>query len=215
MKTRRHRPSRHRRSISGTRRRALGAAGGRRSTCAGTRTCWSTGFELLSRQRLTTARRRRDRATSRTVSPETEVRRALHRRSRDPWDFEEVYGALHDFARGYAVRARARGLPRPHHHRHARRADLPVPADRGAPLPGAAAADLAAARRPARRARHATASSISISRSTTASRRAFAQEQRESRQFLKAGIATRNAAFNRADRAHRAGRDRARARRCC
>ena len=34
------------------------------------------------------------------VSPETEVR--LHELAlKDPWDFEEVYGALHDFARGY------------------------------------------------------------------------------------------------------------------
>src|SRR5437667_358131 len=35
-----------------------------------------------------------------TVSPETEVR--LHPIDlRDPWDFEEVYGALHEFARAY------------------------------------------------------------------------------------------------------------------
>jgi transcriptional regulatory protein RtcR len=34
------------------------------------------------------------------VSPETEVR--LHPQTlRDPWDFEEVFGALHEFARGY------------------------------------------------------------------------------------------------------------------
>jgi transcriptional regulatory protein RtcR len=36
----------------------------------------------------------------RSVSPETDVR--LHAIDfRDAWDFEEVYGALHDFARGY------------------------------------------------------------------------------------------------------------------
>jgi transcriptional regulatory protein RtcR len=35
------------------------------------------------------------------VSPETEVR--MHEMNlRDPWDFEQVYGALHDFARAYA-----------------------------------------------------------------------------------------------------------------
>ncbi|GLK57282.1 transcriptional regulatory protein RtcR [Methylopila capsulata] len=34
------------------------------------------------------------------VSPATEVRRHLMNLA-DPWDFEEVYGALHDFARGY------------------------------------------------------------------------------------------------------------------
>lgn len=37
------------------------------------------------------------------VSPETEVR--LHDVEwKDPWDFEEVYGALHDFARAYSFR---------------------------------------------------------------------------------------------------------------
>ncbi|MBL8115789.1 MAG: sigma 54-interacting transcriptional regulator [Acidobacteria bacterium] len=34
------------------------------------------------------------------VSPETQVNRHLVELS-DPWDFEEVYGVLHDFARGY------------------------------------------------------------------------------------------------------------------
>jgi transcriptional regulatory protein RtcR len=39
----------------------------------------------------------------RTASPETEVR--LHDLALDnPWDFEEVYGALHDFARAYPFR---------------------------------------------------------------------------------------------------------------
>jgi transcriptional regulatory protein RtcR len=35
-----------------------------------------------------------------TVSPETEVRRTVID-VKNPWDFEEVYGALHDFARAY------------------------------------------------------------------------------------------------------------------
>ena len=35
-----------------------------------------------------------------TVSPETEVR-AGEIELADPWDFEEVYGALHDFSAGY------------------------------------------------------------------------------------------------------------------
>ncbi|QOK97961.1 sigma 54-dependent transcriptional regulator [Ralstonia pseudosolanacearum] len=35
------------------------------------------------------------------VSPETEVR-SVEIALRDPWDFEEVYGLLHDFVRGYA-----------------------------------------------------------------------------------------------------------------
>ncbi|MBK6972264.1 MAG: sigma 54-interacting transcriptional regulator [Sterolibacteriaceae bacterium] len=36
-----------------------------------------------------------------SVSPETDVR-SVEMELRDPWDFEEVYTALHDFARGYA-----------------------------------------------------------------------------------------------------------------
>ncbi len=35
-----------------------------------------------------------------SIAPETEVRR-VEMELRDPWDFEEVYAALHDFARGY------------------------------------------------------------------------------------------------------------------
>jgi transcriptional regulatory protein RtcR len=40
-------------------------------------------------------------ADIRAVSPETEVR-AYPIDVADPWDFEPVYGALHDFARAYA-----------------------------------------------------------------------------------------------------------------
>ena len=59
-------------------------------------------FELLAQPQF---RRLADEviADLKTVSPETEVR--LHElRLADPWDFEEVYGALHDFARGYPFR---------------------------------------------------------------------------------------------------------------
>src|SRR6201999_3674042 len=39
----------------------------------------------------------------RSVSPETTVRaHPIH--FEDPWDFESVYGALHDFARAYAFK---------------------------------------------------------------------------------------------------------------
>src|ERR1700752_3886460 len=56
-------------------------------------------FELLHPQRFTTlAQTVRD--DIRHVSPETEVR--LHADpTADPWDFEDVYGNLHDFARAY------------------------------------------------------------------------------------------------------------------
>jgi transcriptional regulatory protein RtcR len=41
-----------------------------------------------------------------SVSPETELRRT-EINLKDPWDFEEVYGALHDFARNYPFDAEA------------------------------------------------------------------------------------------------------------
>jgi transcriptional regulatory protein RtcR len=56
-------------------------------------------FELLHQQRFT-ALAETVRDDIRHVSPETEVRLVLHETS-DPWDFEEVYGSLHDFARSY------------------------------------------------------------------------------------------------------------------
>src|SRR6187549_2754292 len=56
-------------------------------------------FELLY-ERGREALAETTRADIESVSPETEVR--LHEIDfRDPWDFEEVYGALQDFARGY------------------------------------------------------------------------------------------------------------------
>src|SRR5262245_37865140 len=60
-------------------------------------------FELLSESRFQ-ALANEVSNDIRSVSPETEVR--LHNLGiRDPWDFEEVYGALHDFARAYAFRS--------------------------------------------------------------------------------------------------------------
>ena len=59
-------------------------------------------FELLSQAQF---RQLADEVVAdiRSVSPETEVR--LHDLALDdPWDFEEVYGALHDFARAYPFR---------------------------------------------------------------------------------------------------------------
>ena len=106
------------------------------------------------------------------ISPETQlVRHPIE--LDDPWEFEEVYAGLLDFARGYRVRSGRRGLPRPHHHRHPRRADLPVPADRVALAAGPPAPELAArARASAGRARAPCGSSISTCRATTRSPRA-------------------------------------------
>jgi transcriptional regulatory protein RtcR len=56
-------------------------------------------FDLLHARRFTTlARSVRDDIMQ--VSPETEVR-LIDNEVSDPWDFEEVYGSLHDFARSY------------------------------------------------------------------------------------------------------------------
>ena len=57
-------------------------------------------FDLLYSQRyLRTAEQVR--ADIASVSPDTEVRLCLAE-MKDPWDFEEVYTTLHDFARGYS-----------------------------------------------------------------------------------------------------------------
>ena len=134
-------------------------------------------------------------ADVRSVSPETEVR--LHELSlADPWDFEEVYGALHDFARAYPFRhddeqylvhvttgthvqqiclfllTESRHIP-------ARLLQSSPPPDR-------------------RRQRPGTYSIVDLDLSKydrLASR--FRQEQREGLSFLKSGIDTRNLAFNR------------------
>lgn len=130
-----------------------------------------------------------------TVSPETSVEPRLME-FRDPWDFEEVYGKLLDFARGFAfdtdaedyliqittgthvaqiclfLLTEARFLPG---------RLLQVQPPRGAPTgsPGRwGAIDLDLSRYDSIATRFAAASS-------------------ESTSFLKSGIATRNAAFNR------------------
>jgi transcriptional regulatory protein RtcR len=56
-------------------------------------------FELLHPAHVT-ALAETVRGDIRHVSPETEVRLVLDQTT-DPWDFEEVYGSLHDFARSY------------------------------------------------------------------------------------------------------------------
>lgn len=56
-------------------------------------------FELLYEHRFTKLAEQVARDI-RSVSPETQVRLQLVA-FKDPWDFEEVYGALHDFARAY------------------------------------------------------------------------------------------------------------------
>ena len=133
-----------------------------------------------------------------SVSPETDVRRHVVGFS-DPWDFEEVYGALADFARGYSF-----DLDREDYLVHittgthvaqiclyllTESRHLPARLIQTSPPGG----------RPTRHERAAGRFSIidlDLSRYDRIAAR-FAEEQREARTFLKNGIATRNAAFNR------------------
>ena len=131
----------------------------------------------------------------RSVSPETEVR--LHVVDQvDPWDFEEVYGSLHDFARGYAfdtekeeyllhlttgthvaqiclfLLAESRHLP-------ARLLQTAPPKKKQAGEPG-----------------DFRIIDLDLSRYDRIAQR-FHREQSEGVSFLKSGIETKNAAFNR------------------
>lgn len=134
-------------------------------------------------------------ADIRHVSPSTTVRRhelALA----DPWDFEEVYGALHDFARGYPFETeREDYLVHITTGTHVMQIcwfllvesrDLPARLLQASPGAGR------------ERSLEGTATIIDLDLSKydrLASR--FAQERRAGASFLKDGIATRNAAFNR------------------
>lgn len=131
------------------------------------------------------------------VSPETEVRlhpMALH----NAWDFEEVYGALHDFASAYSF--------------DTEREDYLVHITTGTHVAQICWFLLTEARylparliqtSPSRRrdeARHPEGTvaliDLDLSRYDRIVSR-FRREQEESLAFLKSGIATRNAAFNR------------------
>ncbi len=132
------------------------------------------------------------------VSPETEVHGHLVEFS-DPWDFEEVYGSLADFARGYPF--------------DPEKEDYLVHITTGTHVAQICLFLLTESRRfpgrliqtspPAeRQPRHRAAAGrysiidLDLSRYDRIAAR-FAEEQREARTFLKNGIATRNAAFNR------------------
>ncbi len=133
-----------------------------------------------------------------TVSPGTEVR-SIEVEMRDPWDFVEVYGALHDFARGYAFDTEAEDylihittgthvaqicwflLTEAHY--------LPARLLQTAPLRASKTGPRDA------RGTH-TVIDLDLSRYDAIATR-FAREAQETVSFLKAGIATRNATFNR------------------
>jgi transcriptional regulatory protein RtcR len=131
----------------------------------------------------------------RNISPETEVR-LTEIEFEDPWDFEAVYGALHDFARGYAfdtereeylvhittgthVAQICMFLLTESHRFPAKLLQTSPSARRGKESPGAF-----------------EVIDLDLSKYDHIASR-FQQEQREAVSFLKSGIETRNASFNR------------------
>jgi transcriptional regulatory protein RtcR len=127
-----------------------------------------------------------------SVSPETEVR-CHYVEFGDAWDFEQVYSALHDFARGYEFKT---GLEQYLIHittgtHVAQICEFLLTESRHFP------ARLIQTGPPQKPGQPGTYNIIDLDLSKydrIASR--FRQEQTESREFLKSGIPTRNAAFN-------------------
>jgi transcriptional regulatory protein RtcR len=127
-----------------------------------------------------------------SVSPETKVQSQLVDFA-DPWDFEQVYSALHDFARGYDWKTgQEQYLVHITTGTHvAQICEYLLTESRHFP------ARLIQSGPPQRQGSPGTFSIIDLDLSKydrIASR--FRQEQSESREFLKSGIATRNVAFN-------------------
>jgi transcriptional regulatory protein RtcR len=150
-------------------------------------------FELLYQKSYTTLAEM-IRADLGAVSPETEVR--LHEIGmKDPWDFEEVYGALQDFARAYPFDVeREEYLLHITTGTHVCQICMFLLAEsRHFP-----ARLLQTAPPPRKRQGHGSYKVIDLDLSRyDAIARRFAREQSEGLSFLKAGIETRNPAFNR------------------
>lgn len=130
-----------------------------------------------------------------TVSPETEVR-AHQLPMKDPWDFEEIFGLLHEFARGYTFDTEREDylmhittgthvaqiclfLLTESRHFPGRLVQTSPPRELNTNAPG-----------------RYTIIDLDLSRYDRLAQR-FASEEREGADFLKAGIQTRNADFNR------------------
>jgi transcriptional regulatory protein RtcR len=129
------------------------------------------------------------------VSPETEVR--LHDTYvKDPWDFESMYGVLHDFCRSYAFDVDTEDyfahittgthvaqiclyLLTESRHLPGRLLQTSPPPKKGSDTTG-----------------HYSVIDLDLSKYDRIAQR-FHREQQEDRSFLKSGIATRNAQFNR------------------
>ncbi|MCX5660681.1 MAG: RNA repair transcriptional activator RtcR [Planctomycetota bacterium] len=151
-------------------------------------------FELLSQQKFAALRKTIE-ADIATVSPETKVRHHPIEFD-DAWDFESVYAALHDFAAGYPFEPE--------------REDYYLHITTGTHVAQICLFLLAESRHiPARliqtspptRSRHQDAGGyrvidLDLSKYDRIAQR-FDQERREGQSYLKAGIDTKNAAFNR------------------
>jgi len=149
-------------------------------------------FELLFQQRFQVLAEQVT-ADIKSVSPETLLRHH-HVEFSDPWDFEEVYGALHDFARSYDFQpGQEQYLVHITTGTHVAQICAFLLAE-SRHIPGR----LIQTSPPRRRGEPGPYSIIDLDLSKydrLASR--FRLEQRDSREFLKSGIATQNAAFNR------------------
>ncbi len=130
-----------------------------------------------------------------TVSPETEVR--LHPIDlRDPWDFEEVYGALHEFARAYAFDPeREDYLIHITTGTHVQQICLFLLAE-SHHLPGKLVQTSPPRKREPGIAGHYSVIDLDLSRYDRIASR-FRLEEREGISFLKGGIDTANPTFNR------------------
>ena len=134
----------------------------------------------------------------RMVSPETETRGHLISYGSDPWDLQSVYGALHDWARSMVFdQDREEYLIHITTGTHIAQISLFLLTEARI-LPGKLLQTSPPVDRKNRRAKGAEYNIIDLDLSKydhLATR--FAREQAEAAEFLKNGIATRNAAFNR------------------
>ena len=128
------------------------------------------------------------------ISPETEVRRHLAE-CKDPWDFEEMYGMLSEFVRGYAFDPeREEYLVHITTGTHVAQICLFLLTE-SRRLPGCLIQTSPPDERERGTQGRYTIIDLDLSRYDRIAAR-FAEEQSEARTFLKSGIATRNAAFN-------------------
>jgi transcriptional regulatory protein RtcR len=130
-----------------------------------------------------------------SVSPETQIRLHLFD-PRDAWDFQEVYGLLHEFARTYPFQPeRERYLMHITTGTHVAQICMFILTE-ARYFPAGLLQTSPARRQGADSIGAYSVIDLDLSRYDQIAAR-FARERQESTDFLKSGIATRNAAFNR------------------